>query len=110
MTEQALNYYNFGPVMSYNAPWTIVTGARGTGKTYGAKKIALRRFIDKGSQFVYLRRHKGEKHAFQTFMADIAERFPGHEFTVRQNSLWADDGTKTGALVGRCTALTAVST
>lgn len=106
MTKQTLNYYNFGPILSYNAPWTVVTGARGTGKTYGAKKIALRRFLDKGSQFVYLRRHKGEKAAFQTFMADIADRFPDHDFTVRQNSLWVDDGTKTGALVGRCTALT----
>lgn len=31
------DYYDYGRVLSYHAPWMFVIGARGLGKTYGAK-------------------------------------------------------------------------
>ena len=104
MTEK-LNYYDFGPLLSYNAPWSMATGARGTGKTFGAKRHVLNRFIRKGEQFLYLRRHRGEGAAFRTFMNDIAYLYPDYDFYIDGKTLRVEDGTKNGALVGQSVIL-----
>lgn len=53
-------YYDIGQTLSYNCLFNMVIGSRGCGKTYAAKKRAIKQFIDKGYQFVYLRRYKEE--------------------------------------------------
>ena len=50
------DYYDYGRVLSYHAPWMFVIGARGLGKTYGAKKLVIGDWIKKSWQFIYLRR------------------------------------------------------
>lgn len=53
-------WYDIGKTLTYNCLFNFVIGNRGCGKTYGAKKRAIKLFLDKGYQFVYLRRYKEE--------------------------------------------------
>ena len=55
------DYYDYGRVLSYHAPWIFVIGARGLGKTYGAKKLVIGDWIKKRWQFIYLRRTAEEQ-------------------------------------------------
>jgi predicted AAA+ superfamily ATPase len=84
------SYYDFGPVLSHNAVYNFILGARGLGKTYGAKRKAIRDFINKGDQFIYLRRYSTElKSVKTTFMADIAHEFPQTVFRLQGEEIQA---------------------
>ena len=77
-------WYDFKRIDSYNATFNFIGGGRGIGKTYGAKKKAIRRAIKTGEQFIYLRRYKTEITASKaTFFADIAQEFPNYEFRIQ---------------------------
>jgi hypothetical protein len=78
-------YYSFDKIYSYNAMFMFVCGGRGLGKTYGAKKKAIRAALDKDDQFIYLRRFKDEMKARNTFFADIQWEFPDWEFRINGN-------------------------
>lgn len=81
---ETLKYYSFGPVMSRNAQYNFIIGARGLGKTYGAKKKAIKDFITRGDQFIYLRRYSTElKSSLPTIFADIFHEFPDYDFDVK---------------------------
>lgn len=76
-----LDYYNFDKLYSHNGVYNFLIGARGLGKTYGAKKKVTKAGIDKGDEFIYLRRYKEElKTAKETFFADFAQEFPEYDF------------------------------
>ena len=53
-------WYDIGQTLTYNCLFNFVIGARGTGKTYSAKKRAIKLFLERGHQFVYLRRYQEE--------------------------------------------------
>lgn len=53
-------WYDIGQTLTYNCLFNFVIGSRGCGKTYAAKKRAIKLFLEKGHQFVYLRRFKEE--------------------------------------------------
>ena len=53
-------FYDINNLLSYNALLSFVIGERGVGKSYSAKKFVAKRFINKGKQFVYIRRYKTE--------------------------------------------------
>lgn len=53
-------YWDINKSLSYNALFNFIIGARGVGKSYGAKKLAIQNFLKKGKQFVYVRRYKEE--------------------------------------------------
>ena len=76
------DYYDYGRILSYHAPWMFVIGARGLGKTYGAKKLVIGDWIRKRWQFIYLRRTAEEQKNKGTWFADIAEQYPELEFRV----------------------------
>lgn len=78
-----LTYYDPSRILSYNTPWSFVTGARGRGKTYAFKKRVIKKAIEDGDEFIYLRRFKGEAATFKTFFDDIRWEFPGVELSVR---------------------------
>ena len=78
------SYYSFDKVLSYNAVYNFVIGARGLGKTFGAKKKAINDYLNKGWQFIYLRRYKDEiKDVRSSFFADIAHFYPNVQFRVK---------------------------
>jgi hypothetical protein len=79
-------YYNFNKILSFNAIFNFIIGGRGLGKTYGGKRKAIKDFIDKEYQFIYLRRYKTElKSARVTFFDDLIARneFPDWDFQVK---------------------------
>lgn len=65
-------WYDVGKTLSYNCLFNMVIGARGCGKSYGLKKRAIKQFLDKGYQFIYLRRYKEElEKTAQTYFDDV---------------------------------------
>lgn len=76
-------YYDLGPMLSYGMPFNMTVGHRGVGKTYGHKKRGIRRFIENGEQFFYVRRYKEELKNIRQFFDDVGKEFPGHEFEVK---------------------------
>lgn len=77
-----LPYYNFDRVYSYGGVFNFICGARGLGKTYGAKDKVIKKFIRNGEMFIYLRRFKTEMRAAKAFFDDIAHTFPGMLFRL----------------------------
>jgi hypothetical protein len=77
-----LAYYSFDKLFSYNGVYNFIVGARGLGKTYGAKRHVIRKAIRTGEQFIYLRRYKTELAGRGTFFADISHEFPEWDFRV----------------------------
>lgn len=81
-------WYSLDKVRSYNALFNFIILLRGYGKTYAFKKFAIREAIEKGKQFMYLRRTDIELNdAMNTFMDDVSKEFPGYDFRVRLNKL-----------------------
>ena len=75
-------YYDPNKTLSKQRLFNFVIGARGCGKTYGAKRVAIQNFLRRGQQFVYLRRYETEMPAaeMRNFFDDIWYEFPDHEF------------------------------
>lgn len=83
-------WYDFAPILSRGATFNFIAGGRGIGKTYGAKKRAIRNALAKGEQFIYLRRYKSElTPSKQTFFADVGNEFPEWDFRVARNEAQA---------------------
>lgn len=75
-------YYDPNKTLSRQRLFNFVVGARGCGKTYGAKKTVIRNFLRSGKQFVYLRRYDTEMPAAEmiNFFDDVSVEFPEAEF------------------------------
>lgn len=75
-------YYDPNKTLSRQRLFNFVVGARGCGKTYGAKKTVIRNFLRKGQQFVYLRRYDTEMPQAEmiNFFDDVSVEFPDVEF------------------------------
>ena len=77
-------FFNWGPVLSRQAPITMVVGARGLGKTYGLRKACIEQFLKKDVCFVEVSRFKSEQKQVQRGYFDrVGSEFPGVEFEVR---------------------------
>lgn len=100
------DYYDFGNLLSRNGVFNMVVGARGVGKTYGAKLMVMRNAIEKGEEFVYLRRYKTEMRSTQTFFADVAHEYPEYNFRVNgSNAQYKKKGAKKWVTFGYFVAL-----
>ena len=87
-------WYDVGQTLSYNCLFNIVIGGRGCGKSYGLKKRAIKQFLDKGYQFVYLRRYKEElDQTCDTYFNDIVVNgeFPDHVIEYKAGAYYVDD-------------------
>lgn len=98
-------YYDYQHVLSYNALMTYIIGERGVGKSYGAKEFVADRFINKGKQFVYLRRYKTElkeammKKGHPIFFEQIVynedgtknKKYKNHKLTNKNDTMYIDD-------------------
>lgn len=76
------NYYSYDQVLSRNGVFNFIVGGRGYGKTYGAKKFVINKFLKTGEQFIYLRRYRTEMSGKKTFFSDIEHEWPEYEFRV----------------------------
>lgn len=94
-------YYSVDRVVSYNALLNLIIGERGVGKTYGFKTYAVKRFLNKGKQFVYMRRYETDLDASvgttadNKFFEQIKKEFPNSEFRISKSKkvrkLYIDD-------------------
>ena len=97
-------WYDINKTLSYNCLFNFVIGSRGCGKTYGAKKRAIKLFLDKGHQFVYLRRYKEElDETAESYFNDIIlnNEFPNVTIEYRAGCYFVND-----QLAGYAMALT----
>lgn len=77
------DWYDARAILSRNALWSIISGPRSIGKTYGAKLRAVKRGIRTGQQTIWIRRTKTElTPAKSGFFDTIAPLFPGFDFRV----------------------------
>ena len=81
-------WYNPTKLLSYNKMVNFVMSHRGGGKTYSSKRLAIKRYLEKGEEFVYLRRYKTELKGdnLKKWFDDISQEFPNVEFTVKGNN------------------------
>ena len=84
-------YYNYDKLFSYNDFLiAFVIGERGVGKSYGAKLVALKKFLKTGEEFIYLRRYKTELDtSLSTFFDDLQANgeFEDHKLEVYKSKL-----------------------
>lgn len=97
-------WYDLNKTLTYNSLFNIIIGNRGCGKTYGAKKRAIKLFLEKGFQFVYLRRYETElDEVKESLFNDIVinREFEGHKIEYKAGCYFVDD-----RLAGYAMALT----
>ena len=97
-------WYDIGKTLTYNCLFNFIIGGRGTGKTYGAKRRAVKQFLEKGHQFVYLRRYKEElDETAESYFNDIIiqNEFPDAVIEYRAGCYFIND-----QLAGYAMALT----
>lgn len=103
-------YYNYDKLFSYNFLLAFVIGERGVGKSFGAKKAMLSKFLKTGEQFIYLRRYKTElDSALTTFWSDLqsAGFFTEHDLKVKKSKMLTEfkcDGKVCGYAIPLSTA------
>lgn len=83
-------WYNFDRINSYNSFFHFVLTNRGFGKSYGAKKRCIDRFLKYGEQFIYVRRYKTELKKIYKYFEDIQDQYKGHEFQVKGRTFYID--------------------
>jgi hypothetical protein len=77
------DYYDGHDILSVNAMWNFILGARGLGKTYWALRFVIRKYINNGEQFIYLRRTEEEVKKVRTkLFDDMKTVFPAYAFRV----------------------------
>lgn len=84
-------WYSYDKTLSYNAILNFIIGERGVGKTYGATKYVINKFLKKSRKFVYLRRYKTElKESVPKFFDAIKtnNEFPNTNFEVKGNDFY----------------------
>lgn len=85
-------WYSLQKILSYNALFNFIVGARGGGKTYASKQLAINSFLKDKSEFVYIRRYKTEmKRSRPNFFNDISNAYPDVAFTVKGNKAYIND-------------------
>lgn len=82
-------FWDIDRTLTHNALFYVITGNRGGGKSYGAKKRAIKNFINKGEQFGYIRRTREDlAESSKEFFKDVSIEFPNYEFKVDGNKFY----------------------
>ena len=80
------HFYDWSKTLSYDAPITMVVGARGIGKTYGLRVQVVKDWIKSKRTFVEVCRRVNEMSLVETGYFDkIQEQFPGYIFQVEKD-------------------------
>lgn len=83
-------FWDINKTLTYNCLFNFIVSQRGLGKTFGFKEWSIRDFIKTGSQFMYVRRYKDELLDSDKFFANIAFKFPDHDFSVNGHEFMID--------------------
>lgn len=92
MPKKSNSYYHSQKIASYNAIFNFIISNRNYGKTWGAKKRAVKRAIKKGKKTIWIRTFKKEvKECVATF-------FKSRDLCEFCDLIWYDKETKKGNL------------
>lgn len=83
-------YYDYDKLLSRDFLIAFVITERGLGKTFGAKKAVLNRWLKAGEEFIYVRRYKTElDSSLATFWSDLQNNgyFEDYELKVKKSKL-----------------------
>lgn len=83
-------YYDYDKLLSRDFLIAFVIGERGLGKTFGAKKSVLNRWLKAGEEFIYVRRYKTElDSSLATFWSDLQANgfYEDHDLRVKKSKL-----------------------
>lgn len=86
-------FWDISNLMSHNKLFNFAIGGRSTGKTYAAKKWAIKKFISASAlpQFVYVRRYDTSDLKYITsFFDDISWEFPEHDLLCDGKTFYID--------------------
>ena len=87
-------YYDYSKILTYNAFLNFLIGERGVGKTYGASKFVTKQFINKGEEFVYIKRFKSDlQKSVPEFFQELIKNneFPDHELSAKSSKFYIDN-------------------
>ena len=88
-------YYDLSKILSYsNSFLYFLLGERGCGKTYSTTKFVVKKFIEEGHEFVYIRRYKTEMQISKPKFFDALinnNEFEGHTFKSSGENFYIDD-------------------
>lgn len=83
MTSAEYEWYDYRAILSRSALWSIVSGPRSIGKTFGAKRDAVKRFLGNGSETLWIRRtHTELTPARSGFFDGVSSLWAGFDFRV----------------------------
>lgn len=84
------SFYHSRRILSHNALFNAVVGGRSNGKSFEAKRWAIKDFKNKENQFIYLRRNDSEikPKEMRQFFNDIQMKFPGDEMDYRDGAFF----------------------
>jgi hypothetical protein len=89
-----MSWYDPNKTLTHNALFNLVIGNRSSGKSYGWKKRVIKNFLEKGQQFIYLRRYKDElDKSKESYFDDIIldNVFSGHKITYESDCYFVDE-------------------
>lgn len=86
-------FYDGYQTLTHNAVFNMIVGPRGYGKSFWGKCWAIKDYLKRGNQFIYLRRYKTDLKTIDKFFDDIIveEIFPEIEFKVKDKNLFIND-------------------
>lgn len=87
-----MKYYNGDKILNKKQPINFVLGNRSAGKSFYWKRYCIKRFLEHGEQFIYIRRYKSDLDCvIDTFFNDVSHKFPKHDFEVKGNEFYIDN-------------------
>ena len=89
--SKEVEFYDYNRIKSYNALFNFILSPRGNGKTYGAKRFVIKRFLKYGEQFIYVRRYKTEFKKLKLFFDDIRQEFPNVKMEVKGKTFFINE-------------------
>lgn len=86
-----VKYYNGDKILNKDMPINFVIGNRSAGKSFYWKRYVIKRFLEKGEQFIYIRRFKSDiDSVIDTFFNDIQSKFPKVEFSIKNDTFYVN--------------------
>jgi hypothetical protein len=89
-----VSWYDPNKTLTHNALYNLIIGNRSCGKSYGLKKRVVKNFIEKGQQFIYLRRYKDElDKSKESYFDDIIinNEFPDCKIEFKEDCYFIND-------------------
>lgn len=88
-----MGFYRLNKILSYNNKrFYLILMNRTAGKTFAVKEYCVKRFLEKGEQFAWIKRYKEDIDAtVKEYWNDISFKFPEHSFKYKAGVMYIDN-------------------